>query len=221
MLPHRIIMSIYIYLFVLFVCFVAGVYYYKDLTTSLKHLFWLVAITVVVETIGTYHLKALNQVAEWVFHLYQPFEYYLIATYFLGIIVSPKIRKVIIISIPVVVAANIFNFLFVQGPNQLGTYTFLLAAFLFCVWSGAYFFELFQKVDDLNQNLSHNPHFWICTGIIFFYAGTFFQMGFTNIISKNHQEIAQKLYIINHLLNCILYGMITYGFICQSKYQKL
>ena len=213
--------SLYIYLSFLFFCFLAGVMYYRDLTTGLKNIFWLVVITLVVEFIGTYHLIVLRKVAGWIFHLYQPFEYYFIAIYFLSIIISPQIKKIILTSIPVVVLANLLNYLLIQGPNQLSTYTFLVAALLFCAWSFIYFWEMFQNTESINQNLEHNPHFWICTGILFFYAGTFFQMGFSNIVFENNKEIAQKLYIINHLLNCILYGMITYGFICQSKYQKL
>jgi hypothetical protein len=212
--------SLFIYLFFLVTCFLVGVYYYKELTTSLRHLFWLVVITLFVEAIGTYNLIALKKVAGWVFHIYQPFEYYLVSAYFLQIIRFPKIRKIILISIPLVILANVLNFLFIQGPNELSTYTFLLAAFLFCIWSCFYFVQLLRNEAQIDQTLEHNPHFWVCTGILFFYTGTYFQMGFSNIIFKHNVGLAQKLYYINHLLNCILYGMITYGFLCQSKYQK-
>ena len=211
-------MSLYIYLAVLISCLATGFYYRKILSQGLRLLLWLVLIAAIVEIVGTYHLRFLFITASLIYRIYQPIEYVLLAGYFFTIITSPAKRKLIILSIPVVVLVNLLN-LFANQYQSLGLYAFLLAALLFVIWSIFYFFQLFKSNDG--ENPAHIPAFWICTGILFFYAGTFFQMGFTNMIYKHNPDLAKKLYVINHLLNCVLYGMITYGFICQSKYRKL
>lgn len=212
-------MSLYIYLAVLIGCLATGFYYRKILSQGLRLLLWLVLIAAIVEMVGTYHLRFLFITASLIYRIYQPIEYILLAGYFFTIITSPAKRKLIILSIPVVVLVNLLNLFANQQYKSLGLYAFLLAALLFVIWSIFYFFQLFKSNDG--ENPAHIPAFWICTGILFFYAGTFFQMGFTNMIYKHNPDLAKKLYVINHLLNCVLYGMITYGFICQSKYRKL
>ena len=197
----------------------AGFYYRKILPQGLLLLVWLVLITLIAELMDAYPPKFLFATTNWIYRIYQPIEYVLLAGFFLSVIISSNKKKLIIVSIPIVVAINLMNLFVYQQYKSLTTYAFLLAAFLFTVWSIFYFFQLFKSNDG--ENPAHIPAFWICTGILFFYAGTFFQMGFTNMIYKHNPDLAKKLYVINHLLNCVLYGMITYGFICQSKYRKL
>ncbi|MGG7666496.1 hypothetical protein [Dyadobacter sp. BHUBP1] len=199
-------------------CFVVGIFLKKALPQKLQLLFWLVLVTLIVEGIGTYYLNVLRRPAGLAYRLYQPVEYLLMAAYFFHIISFAKVRTVILASIPIIVITNIINIL-VESDNRLfGTYSFLTSAILLSVWSIIYFYQLIQEAEI--RNPARNPDFWICTGILFFYAGTFFLMGCINYIYKNNTKLAQELYVINHLLNCILYGMITYGFICQAKYQK-
>lgn len=211
-------MSLYLYFLFLSICFCIGLSCYSRLTTSLKNMFWLVVLTILVESVGFYYLRVLNRVAGWVFHVFQPFEYFLVSSYFYNIISTDRIRRIIRITIPIILIANILNFSLLQGPYQLSTYTFLLSAFLFCVWCIVYYIQLFHSLEE--DPFDSNPHFWITTGVLFFYAGTFFQMGFTNIIDDKNVELAQKLYIINHLLNCVLFGMLSYGFICQVRFRR-
>ncbi|MGX5852465.1 hypothetical protein ACWKW6_02425 [Dyadobacter jiangsuensis] len=184
----------------------------------MRILLWLVFVTLIIEGIGTYYLNVLHKPAGLAYRIYQPIEYVLMAAYFFHIISFVRARTVILVSMLIIVVLNIINIL-VESDNKLfGTYTFLLAAISLSVWSIIYFYQLIQEAEI--KNPARNPDFWICTGILFFYAGTFFLMGFINYIYKNNPKLAQELYVINHLLNCILYGMITYGFICQARYQK-
>jgi len=65
------------------------------------------------------------------------------------------------------------------------------------------------------------PEFWVCTGILFFFAGTFFQMGLHSFLFRTNRELANRLYVINHLLNILLYGLLTVGFLCKASQKKL
>ena len=202
-----------IYLAILFSSLIIGIYYYKVLSIRIKSLLWLVAFSLLVEIIG-WHFKV-----KWIYRFFQPIEYLIIAKYFFKVIQSSKIRKLINVTITLVVVLNMFNIFFYKEFKQLTTYCFLGGAFFLSVWSILYFKQCFKELYE--TDFAHNPEFWICTGILFFYAGSFFQMGFTNIIYSYNKELAQNLYVINHFLNYIFYVMLTYGFICQAKYQRL
>lgn len=179
---------------------------------------WLVIFTVPVEAIGYYFLEHKQRPPGWLFSGYQILECALLGGYFASLSVLRKYRNLILIAIPPVVTLNIVYLLDRASYKSIATYSFLLSAFLTTCWSIAYIFQLFKKRDL--QDPARNPNFWICAGLLFFYAGTFFQMGLTNVIYDKNPDLAKELYVINQLLNCFLYGMITYGFICQLKYQK-
>ena len=210
----------HLYLTVLLICVMVGVYYRKALVGSYRYVLWLVIITLVlVESVGYYYLTFLHKVATWVFHIYQPIEYALLALYFYGIIRQPQVRKVILITIPLVLVCNILNATIGQGIDKLSTYTFLLSAFLFCTWAVIYLWQIIQSPNE--SFILQNPNFLICTGVLFFYGGSFFQMGLTNYLTQTNPPMAEFFYqLINHLLNVVMYGLFTYGFICQAKRQN-
>jgi hypothetical protein len=212
--------SLYLYLTVLLLCVLVGLYYRHALVGHYRYVLWLVVITLVlVEAVGYYYLTVFGRVATWIFHLYQPVEYALLALYFYGIIKQPVVKKAILVSMPIVLVANILNATIGQGLGKLSTYTFLFSAFLFCVWAIMYFRQLLSTEIDIV--IWENPNFWICIGVLFFYGGVFFQMGLTNYLIQTDRPMAEFLYkLINHLLNVVMYGLFTYGFICQAKYRN-
>jgi hypothetical protein len=204
---------------VLCLCALVGLYYRGAQKGSMIYLFWLVFITLIVETIGLYYLKVLGKVAGLVYAIFQPVEYTLMAIFFFLIIKSSIIKSIIKISIPFVLIWNIINSLFFQSINGLNTYALLVVSLLFCSWTVVYFLQLLNSFDD-EKILWKNPYFWVCTGVLFFYAGSFFLTCFINFILKNDSVTANKIWPINHMLNIVMYSLYTYGFICQAKYQK-
>jgi hypothetical protein len=207
--------SFFVYLCVLLSSFFIGIYQKSVVPKSLGILVWLLGITIFVEVVGNYF----QEENKWIYKIFLPVEYLLTAVYFTIILKSLRYKKLIFISIGIIGFLCFANFISGFSYKYMSTYCILLSYFLSSLWGTLYLIQCFREIEEDNYKV--NPHFWICTGILFFYAGSFFQMGFTNIIYTYDQELAKKLYIINHLLNCVLYGMITYGFICQAKYRKL
>lgn len=210
---------IMIYLFVLLISVFLGIYYKITKPKEFYYLVILLVITFLVEFVSHYQLFMTNKVAGWLFAFFLPTQYCLLAMYFQKIIKSVKIKNWIIVSIPIVIGWNACNSIFFQSFKMLNTYAILLACILYCVWSIAYFIELLQA--DTNENLSQNPHFWICTGTLFFYASSFFIIGFIQIINKGDKELAAKFWFLIRVFNIVLYGLYTYGLLCQVKYRNL
>lgn len=212
-------MTVYLYLAVLYLCALIGLYYRSAQKEGMKYLLWVVCCAVIVESIGLYYLKVLRQVAGLVFAIFQPIEYALMAFFFISIIKSPTVSKLIKLSIPLVLIWNVINSLFFQSSKELNTYVLLVVSLLFCGWAVTYLLQLLNNFND-EISLWRNPYFWACTGVLFFYAGSFFLTCFISFILKNDKETANQIWPINHVLNIIMYSLYAYGFICQAKYQE-
>lgn len=210
---------IVIYLLVLLISVFLGIYYKMTKPKEFYYLVILLIITFLVEFTSHYQLFMTKKVAGWLFAFFLPIQYCLLALYFQKIIKNVKVKKWIFASVPVVICWNACNSIFFQNFKMLNTYAILLACFLYCIWSFTYLVQLLQIEAD--EDLSQNPHFWICTGTLFFYASSFFIIGFIQIINKGNQELAAKLWFLIRVFNVILYGLYAYGLICQVKHQNL
>lgn len=70
---------------------------------------------------------------------------------------------------------------------------------------------------DIHQYkaIHRNPDFWICLGLLVFFAGTFFSNGVLSYILDLDRERAFKLFsTINQPINLILYSCFIIGFLC-------
>ncbi len=178
----------------------------------------LLSITVVVEIRGYYSLYYLNKPDRLVYAIFQPLEYILISLFFIQIIDNEYLKKVILISIPLVIILLISLFQLEKVGGLKGYYDFLLVALGVNSWGILYMYQLLTK--DIEKNLLSNPSFWISTAILFFHTSAFVLMGLIIYLYQINQEIAQSVFSINHLLNIIYYSLITYAFYLQWKSTK-
>jgi hypothetical protein len=212
-------MSLYFYLAVLTGCLIATLIQRRYLNDHFRWIFWLICITWVVEMMGFYSLHTFNKVAGLVFHIFQPVEYSLVAIYFLSILKNKWLKKLILTSLPAVYIFNVLNLILWQDIRQLNTYSFLVVAFLFSIWAIFYLHQLLTNEIE-HEKIWQNPDFWVATGILFFYTGAFFLMGFINTILHNNRVLATKLFSINHILNILLYSLYTIGITIRAKWEK-
>lgn len=212
------ILIVVLYMALIAFCIIIGLYRKATSEYTFFILTLLLGLTFVVESIGYFNLWTKNKIAGWVFLLFLPVQYILYTLYFRNIIKNSVIKKVILISVPVLFLWNICNTIFFQNFLMLNTYAILLGCLLYCTWSSMYLIQLLQDIGD--ENLAHNPHFWISTGTLFFYSVSFFIIAFIQIINKEDHELASQLWFLIRGLNIILYGLFAYGFICQIKRQN-
>jgi hypothetical protein len=81
-----------------------------------------------------------------------------------------------------------------------------------------YFFELFQNHQSVN--LTKEPAFWICTGILFFYCCTFPYFGLANFMHNFPAIIMNNFAALLNLMNSLLYSLFTIAFLCRIKIRK-
>lgn len=202
------------YLVVLTVCLVIALLRRHSITARLVWILVLVCTTWAVEAIG-YGLLRTNQPTYWLYQLFTPIEYALLAGFFHSVLLSRGGRRAVLISVGVVtVSAGVYAYR--VGVHLPNSYTFMLGAALLMFWASCFFYELYHRQETFR--LLQLPEFWISSGVLVFYAGSFFQMGLlTYLLRGGNHELADRLYIINHLLNIFLYSLYAVGFLCRTK----
>ncbi|SOE19668.1 hypothetical protein SAMN06298216_0172 [Spirosomataceae bacterium TFI 002] len=179
---------------------------------------WLMLITLIVETIGFYYLKVRGEVAHMIFAIFHPIEFYLIALYYSKTFVNKtniKIANIFKSVIPLLIFGIGFASLKVNFPLW---FNFLTSSIFLIALSALYFNELL--VEKIEYDLLDNPDFFISIGVLTFHSGSFLVMGLVNYIYLKDKELAGKVFSINHILNIIYYGLITYAFYIQWKSTK-
>jgi hypothetical protein len=165
-------------------------------------------ITAYYEINNTFY-GSLSTVLDFTFYLYLVRE----------IVHNPRAKKLLSIFMliyPIVALTNIF---FIQGQKVFHTVTYSLGCLLMVACCIYYFWELFQQSHSVS--LSREPAFWICTGLLFYFACSFPIFGLTNYLMKALPTvILQNLYIIFILVNVFLYLSFIIAFLCRLKPRK-
>ncbi len=84
----------------------------------------------------------------------------------------------------------------------------------FCIF---YVWELFQLKHSVN--LLRQPAFWICSGLLFFYACTFPILALVNFIKIEPAFLRTTGFILD-FVNILLYLSFTIAFLCRLRTRK-
>jgi len=117
---------------------------------------------------------------------------------------------------PLIFAGNI---VLVQKSQVFQSITYCLGCLLVVAACIYYLWELFQK--KVYFNLAREPAFWICSGILFYFACSFPIYGLINFISGLGQKVFHIIEIILDFLIILLYLSFTIAFICRLRTRKL
>lgn len=206
-----------IYLGVLFSSFVCSVVTFKHLPGPFRLFTLLLGVTFVVESIGFYGLFY-GEPALYLYHFYSPFTYVVMAYVYGTSLKTDWKRKLIWISIPVMVVLCSLLTLFVQPLYTANSYESMLIAALFVLFALVYYYDLLNAPET--TKLTSQPLFWISTGNLIFYAGIFFLEGFVGYFIKYAPALGQKLMFINYFLNFVLYTLYSIGLLSTRPKQK-
>lgn len=155
----------------------------------------------------------------FVFHIYQPVEYSLLALFYHSLIKKSLIKKLILFSVPVMLLFSVFYYSSGSGVFFGADFIdFCIEAFFVCIWVVVFFFELLRSEEDFN--LVTYPAFWINAANLLFYGGCLLIMGVYFYLYGRNKILATQLLNINHYLNLVLYCMYIIGFIQPVKWKR-
>lgn len=171
-----------------------------------------ITVQVFGDVLKNYNIKGYS----FVFHLYQPAEYSILALFYYSLIRNSLVKKAILVSVAAVVIFSAFYYSLNETSFYGGDFTdFCIAAFFICIWVVVFFIELLQSEENLN--LIAYPAFWINAGNLLFYGGCLLIMGVYFYLHNRNATLAAELLKINYYLNLILYCMYTIAFLCPMR----
>jgi hypothetical protein len=91
------------------------------------------------------------------------------------------------------------NYLLIQTPHVLNSFTTYVVAVLMIFVSGWYLYRL--MVDLPVERVSDLPMFWISFAVLIYFAGTTFLFLFTNYLIAHHLNLSQSTWVLHNILN--------------------
>ena len=179
-------------------------------------------VTVIVEFIGTWYLfKGYKNY--WMYNVFTTSEFLFYSAIFYINLKRFIPRKIVFWFVPFYLTIVIANMLFIQGFNKtFNTYTFLLGSFFIVVFCCFFYYESVLP-EQIDQQLSKQPFFWICSGLLIFYLGSVIINALFEYLRNNDLQIEGiKIYgFINHSLNVILYSSFCIAFYLCPDNKKI
>ena len=154
----------------------------------------------------------------WLYHSFALIEYPFFCWFLLKAVKSEKIQRVMKISIPLFIVANLAISIFYYHFQDFPGLNVELEGLLQLILCTYVLFNL--EVED-NQPILKNQYFWICSGILIFYGTTFFFNGvYTKILNINSDKAMELFSMINKPLNLVMYAFIIIGILCLLTSRK-
>lgn len=201
------------------VCLVALLFNFKKLGRTYYWFIPLIILSITVQVFGdilkNYNIKGYS----FIFHLYIPVEYSLMALFYFSLLHNKWVKRAILFSIVILLLFSVSyyssNYLSFYGADFMD---FCIEAAFVCTWIILFFTQLLKSEE--NFSLTSYPAFWINAANLLFYGGCLVIMGFNFYLHQRDEKLADQLFEINHYLNLLLYFMYIIAFICPVNWKK-
>jgi hypothetical protein len=194
-------------------------FYLKKKNKLLLYFVLFLFLTVLVEFIGGYYLYR-DVRNYWIFNVFTTIEFLFYSFLFHLHFKKQSLKRLVLFFIPIFIFLILINLLFIQGFNKtFNSYTFLLGSFFIVIFCCCYFYES-VLLDKIDQQLSKQAFFWICSGLLIYYLGSVIINALFEYLRNNDLgEEGKKIYgTINHTLNVILYSSFCIAFfLCPNN----
>ena len=124
---------------------------------------------------------------------------------------STPVRRIMIFAILAYTVVTPLNILFWQGPSTLHTITYAFGCLMIVAGCIIFFLQLLRIPKAVK--VIRYPPFWICSGLLFFYACGFPLYGLLNVWMGKSQLITNNFESISNILNSFLYLLFTIAFL--------
>jgi hypothetical protein len=207
------------------IAFLAAVYFFlKKKNTLVFYFLIFLFVTVCVETMGTIVMSLppyQNRTNKLVmYNVFFTVEFVFYSFIFYLHFKRKLFRQIALVFIPVVVVFAVANMLFGQGLGKVfNTYTSLLGSFFIVLFCCFFFYESIQP-EQIDDQLSKQPFFWISSGLLIFYLGSvIINALFEYLRTYSLQNPGIRIYSnIIHFLNVILYSSFCIAFyLCPDR----
>ncbi len=130
----------------------------------------------------------------------------------------PLGRKIFLYTMVAYGLAAFINIFLIQGIMVFHTITYAIGCLVIVFCAVYYFYEILFRPTPVT--LVRMPDFWICSGLLFYYAVSFPIYGFTNFVMSLPHALLKNFNLFIQILNIILYTMFSIAFLCRFKVTK-
>ena len=210
------------YIVLLVLSFVLSIYNYSSFKKSkaLEVFPYLLGFSVITELLVNilkyiYDYKIIDYL--FIYHIYIPIEYSILAYYFY-LNAPDRFKRYIILSIPAFLSLSIYLSLIYYSPKLYpGLNINIEGILLLCL---SLITLLFIK-PVYEVPISSLPVFWICLGTIIYHTGTFFFNGICNMLLESNALIMTNLHrLFVKLPNYFMYICFSISFACSARMKK-
>jgi len=204
-----------IYLTILFISLVLSIFSYKK--DKALYLFpFLLSAALLSDLVATV-LKYFGFNYFFLYHIYLPIEYSLLAYYFYLTIRNVRVKRAILYSIPMFIVFSLMFSLEVVLISKYPNFQTNIECLLLVVWATIAIFTIEVKEDVSILSL---PVFWICVAILIYQCGIFTFTGMFNYLLKSKSDLFERLRSYHIVFNCILYTLYSIAFICSHRTKR-
>ena len=159
-----------------------------------------------------------NHQNHWTINLFNIFELLILGYYFFHVIINKQFKNIIkyltVISVIAILFLTIINF---DDVNKYDTITHSVTYLTLMLFVLINFYEILYFNDSLN--LGQYPYFWIASGILIYFAGSFFVNLFGNTILFNSSF--KDYWLIYYILLIIFRIFLAIGLWFSKTPQQL
>lgn len=127
-------------------------------------------------------------------------------------------KKIFVYAMAAYGLAALINIFFIQGIMVFHSITYAAGCLVVVFCCTYYFFETLLRPTPVI--LVRMPDFWICSGLLFYYAVSFPIYGFVNFIYSLPHALLRNFNLFIQILNIILYTMFSIAFLCRFRVTK-
>lgn len=206
---------VFVYLCVLGLCILAGIFSFKFIDKGLRIFFVLIVITFISELVSLKIKEKLGTKAP-VYHFYNVIQLSFIGIYFLyTVCIKPKFIQMagIILGSSII---GVVNLLFFQPLLTVNTNMLIVECILII---GMALFSLFTflKAED-ETNPVRKPHFQIWMALLILWSSSFFFWALLSYLKQMRSEYYTWISAVQTSINIIVYAWIGIVFFKQGKF---
>lgn len=178
---------------------------WKKHLTPLRIISVFILFTLVLEFVAKYyHWQGKNNL--FLFHLFTTGETIFLFLYFRATYEKIQVKRILETVLLLFLALSVWNIVNREPLNVYPSTQRYTECILMMVLSIYFFVELFQKSQV--TNLIHYPHYWLVSGFLLYFAGTFF-LNIVGEIAITTDKLGFSAYDIHSVLNIFLNVIYT------------
>ena len=175
----------------------------------------LVLITLILDSIIYYYfVTGQNKNNMFLFHAFTFFEMILLFLYFRTFFQQIWAKNALIVLLILFALIAIINPLYWESLDEFPSITRTIECILIMILSILFFLNLFQQSNI--TNLLQYSHFWLVSGLLLFFAATFF-MNIVGSLVINQNNLGFNVYDIHSFLNIFLNIIYTIALWMSSR----